>query len=271
MVKVIDEARRRRSADEAKLAKARARAEVHEAAQKKSRLQTWWKKWKRSTAQALRRAKQKPKALPAKPTSTTKPRSASNALRFEVDPLLLVKGSDGLFRGAPDPTLVLAAWQIDDASRPRAVLRAAVRFHVTGALPGRAAPDVDVLHSAPLVKGHERLRLVVVAALFEENSGGDIRALASVLEHGEHVCLVDNRSGVPVVKHLGEVADEAGLDVIAARGILVDHRHASQTQSDQWVGAGVVVVGSRPTRHTISLQSADLRQDWTLSFSTRRV
>jgi hypothetical protein len=228
----------------------------------KNALLAWWDRWRRSTRRAAARA------LPApKKTATTTTMTTSRGLRVQLAPLLLVKASDGFWRGRPDPTLVLCAWAFDDVGRARTVLKAVVRFAAKAGVPDTAPADVDRLASTAVPRSE---RLLLCLALFEENGGDDIRALAAALERPEQLCFVDTAASVPVVKSAGEAVNDDALAVVSARGVLVDHAHASATRTDQWVGGAVVVVARGARDHRVSLQSADGRQDWTLSFTTTR-
>ncbi len=245
----------------------------------------WWREWTKATAAAAHRAQsssaQQAARRPArteaktarqKKATTQAHKAAPRSLQVSFEPLLVVEGKDGFLRGLPDPTLVLCAFAIDSAGHVRTALKGVVRFAVAGRAPAHAPPSVSALASTSLAPTDI---VVLVAALFEENGGADIRALAAALEDHGGVSVVDIGGGVPVVHSLVEAA---AVDVNAgmvARGILCGRRDPSRTTSDQWVGGALLVLaGGKKQRawraHRVALRSADGRQDWVLSLRTRR-
>lgn len=243
---------------------ARKRA-ADEKAAKKARtsggLRAWFERWRASTRRAQARSETSAKKAVVVGRST-------GALVIDVKPLSVLKGKDGPFRGAPDPTLIIAAYAVRP-SVTKTVLRAALRFRVTGKIPVLALPDVEQLTSSQLKNASA---VVIVVAVFEENSGHDVRALTSALEDADGLHIVDIATGAqasPQVMTVRECVDDSALRELSPRGIVVGHGDASKTRSDTWVGAGALVVkrGSRH-RHRLNVQSADGHQDWTVEFET---
>jgi hypothetical protein len=234
------------------------------------RLGAWWSSWRRSTKAAATRARgPRPVPTPRKPTS-------AGALRLSFAPLAVAAAHDGALRGLPDPTLLLAVFAVDDKRRLlRPALRAVVRYRLTGRAPCDAQPEVEHVVTA----GLRCARALIVATLWEENSGVDIRALASALERPEDLHLVDLRGATPDV-HAAydavggrELGSSGPLAALSPRGILVESIDAARTRSDTWVGGAAVVVPASPlapVQHRLALRSADGRQDWTIAFSTGR-
>jgi hypothetical protein len=243
------------------------------------RLGGWWRSWRRSTRNAEARATPKPAPPPSSSASSKRRGHAGEGgqLQITFPPLEIALAHDGALRGLADPTLLLAVFGIDDRrQRLLPVLRSVVRYQLPGAAPCSALPDVHNVVSTVL-RGCQRA--LVVASLWEENSGVDVRALASALERPDELHLVDLHGVTPEVHTALDAvglpsASPAPLAGLSARGILVDHGDVARTQSDTWVGGAAVVVALnhwRTVEHRIALRSTDGRQDWTLQFATRRV
>jgi hypothetical protein len=244
-----------------------------------ARLGAWWTSWRRSTRAAAARAE--PSSTP--PATTTRPASRSGTaprggrIAFAFHPLEVAQAHDGALRGLADPTLLFAVFGIDDHRRQlQPVLRSVVRYRLPSAAPCAAPPDVASVVSTSL---RSCARALVVATLWEENSGVDVRALAAALERPDDLHLVDLAHVTPEVH---TALDAVGppppapplLAALVPRGILVDHADVARARSDTWVGGAVVVIATnhwRSAEHRIALRSADRRQDWTLAFATHRV
>ena len=166
---------------------------------KPSAVWTWLDRWRSATRRAVARAtttttnpparKAAKKQKETQKTKNEKRRRRAGALLLEMQPLYLVRGEDGPFRGAPDPTMVVCAWNLGDHG-PQTVLRSVVRFDVRAKLPAAAHPDVARLMSTALDR---KAPVVLFVALFEENSGDDVRRLAAALEHPERLHFVELR------------------------------------------------------------------------------
>ena len=251
------------------------RPQVALPASSSTRLTAWWQRWRQSTKRA--EARSHPSTTTASAASKKSKGKAGNALRVDVKPLYLVRGQDGRWRGAPDPTMVICAWAID-GDHLRTVLRSVVRFRVQGKLPGAAHPDVTQLIGTSLGAAG---RVLVAVALYEENRGDDVRRLTVALEHPATLHFVDfggddghghssgHHDAIPNVMSALECANDPRLLALAPRGIVLADGDAATTTTDQWVGGAVVVVSSnRPRSHRLSLHSIDGRQDWTVEFAT---
>jgi hypothetical protein len=117
-------------------------------------------------------------------------------------------------------------------------------------------------------------RALVVAALWEENSGVDVGTLAAALEDPEHLHFINLATPTPEVHTVREASLDERHAALAPRGILVGPRDVAQASSDTWVGGAILVVPTtthhRRVPHRVTLESADRVQKWTLSFSTKR-
>jgi hypothetical protein len=271
------EAARKRAAQQRSSSTTKKQAEPSSAL---GRLGAWWTSWRRSTRAAAARAD--PSSTPTS-TSTKRPASRSGTaprggrLAFALHPLEVAQAHDGALRGLADPTLLFAVFGIDDHRRQlQPVLRSVVRYRLPGPAPCAAPPDVTAVVSTSL---RSCARALVVATLWEENSGVDVRALAAALERPDDLHLVDLAHVTPEVH---TALDAVGppppapprLTELVSRGILVDHADVARARSDTWVGGAVVVVATnhwRSAEHRIALRSTDRRQDWTLAFATHRV
>jgi hypothetical protein len=223
-------------------------------------LRGWLARWRDATRRAEKRA--------ITPSAVT-PREPGGVVAINVKAISVLKGKDGLFRGAPDPTMLVAAWSVRPSTM-KTVLRSVFRFRLKGALPAMGAPDVERVVSSSLKASKA---VVMVVAVFEENSGEDIRALATALEDPEHLHLVDISSATPTAApHVATVreclADPALVD-LSPRGIVLPSGDASRTRSDTWVGGGAVIVKRGHASHRLNVQSADGHQDWVVEFETR--
>lgn len=174
-----------------------------------------------------------------------------------------------MFRGRADPLLLLAVYAIDDDSIVP-VLRGVIRFDIPRAAPCSATPDVRKLKTTTLKFAP---RTLVVAALWEEDSGVDARALALALEDPEHLHFINLATPTPEVQTVREASVDERIAHLSPRGILVGARDVARAESDTWVGGAIVVASTahwRRQQHRVTLQSADRRQAWTLSLSTKR-
>lgn len=257
----------RRAAQRAAAAEAasRGKAAAQEASTSKEqplgRLGAWWSGWRASTKRAQVRAE------PAR----TAP--SGGVLAVDVDALDVAAAADGPLRGLADPLLLLGVYAVDPVSITP-VLRGVVRFRLPRAAPCRATPDVPHLVTTTM---RYAPRALVVAALWEENSGVDARRLAAALEHPAQLHFMNFAGATPEVLTAREAMADPGLTTLAPRGILIEHHETqhdvANSASDTWVGGAVVVIDAaqwRKNQHRVALTSADRKQEWTLSFTTKR-
>lgn len=195
-----------------------------------------------------------------------RPRTTQDFL-VEVQHFEIASGYDGLFRGAPEITVVAGVYSVGAAARTlaRAVFRA-------DALDGAHFPQII----AP--KASERTAVVttndpavlVIAVGIEDDGGGSIARAFGALERANDIALASVADGADVVSLQDVTAaawGEAKRAIVLVDGVPLQ----SRTVGDDWVGAAAVCVARVPgtRRHRLHLASDDLVNDWTVVTATK--
>lgn len=195
------------------------------------------------------------------------PAAAGSVLRIDLrmEQLELAKGYDGLLRGAPEPTLVVAVFGAT-AEHVRLVGRFLYRFERPESFPCKVATREPSRESC-VVGIQPGARLVLLAVAIEEDSGRGLQATYAALERADAIVVWGSEHGAPLPMHLGELDPQLmPLDLGHRVHVLVDGNDlATQASGDDWVDA--VVLHSVPAfqnrRHRLRFCAADGRNDWT--------
>lgn len=193
---------------------------------------------------------------------------------LRIDELELARGHDGLLRGSPEPTLLLAVYRVD-ATTVTTHGRYLYRFECPASLPAKVAPQ-ESSNESIVVPFSEGARIVVLVLAVEEDSGQGLQALYAELENGDAVVAWLEPGGGDHPMHLPELTTDALVADAPHRIHLVfDDRDPSQQLSgDDWIGAALVwaPLETGRGRHRLHFVSADARNDWTaeLELTLRR-
>lgn len=195
-------------------------------------------------------------------------------VELRVEQLELARGHDGLLRGAPEPTLVVAVYAAT-RHEVRLVGRYLYRFDRPGAFPCKVSTAEPSAESCIVVVEHAS-RIVLLALAIEEDSGRGLQSVYAELDRGDTIVVwaPDQRDALPT--HLHELDPRIMAPDLGHRvHVLVDGRELSrQAAGDDWVDAvvlhGAPAIVSR--RHRLRFCTPDGRNDWTaeLRLSMRR-
>ena len=213
-------------------------------------------------------AKRKPRAPASGPAPGTR-----RTVTVSLTTLELARGHDGLFRGRPEPVIVIGALLVDELES-RVIGRAAVPFAVEGAYPVVSpAPAGASIRLRARIR--DRGRVVVVAAAIERDAGDGVAAVYAALADPGALSAWFVDAQVPEPRGLVELGTAASASPTAgpARLIFGGCHLADLVRGDDWVGAGVAVVdvaGSSPgERLRLRFVDADGRNDWTAVVDVR--
>jgi hypothetical protein len=186
-------------------------------------------------------------------------------VQLRMGQLELAKGHDGLLRGEPEPTLLVAVY-CATAEHTRLGGRYLYRFECPGGYPCKVSPR-EPSREACVVEVDPGARLVLLALAVEEDSGRGLQALYAALERGESIVVSASDSTVFIPLHLHECDAPALAPGLGHRVHLSfgEHDPATQTEGDGWVAA--VVLHAAPVvqqgLHRLHFRAGDGRNDWT--------
>ncbi len=180
--------------------------------------------------------------------------------------LEVAKGHDGFLRGAPEPTLVVGLYRVDEAE-VRLLGRYLYRFAQPSSIPAKVAPR-EPSHEWVVQRLDTTSRVVLLALAAEEDSGRGLQHLYAELEHGAAVMAWTDTGGAADPGHLAELADEGRLAAGRAHRVHVmfdDRDPSARLPGDDWVDANLLWTPSGPGRQRYRLHfvSPDGRNDWT--------
>lgn len=186
---------------------------------------------------------------------------------FRVESLELKKARDGLFRGLPEPVILIAIYGVD-AHGTHMLRVEKLAFKVTG----QSADPLPWTHSPWLHEVPAGGHLAVLVVAMEEDSGDDIARVQTALQSPESLQLwrLDEEPRQRVTFAEANNADDAispsPVDVENGRGAF-----SVSCSWDKWVGA-CLWVESAP--HEESVREARVRRrfkgnDWTMRVRTR--
>ena len=190
-----------------------------------------------------------------------------------VSSLEIARGYDGVFRGTPEPALLLGLFECGPDSI-RLLDRCLLRFEVAGKVPGVYEPQA-ANRAARRVTGridHERTFSLVVMAV-EEDSGAGLSHLYGLLERPEALSFWRSTTDIPEVRELATLAADITLPgareamVLSVASLLADATDVSElAQGDDFVGAAVghyaaKIQAKGGLRATFT--SADSKNSWT--------
>lgn len=186
---------------------------------------------------------------------------------LEVASMEVVAGDDGLFGGAPEPTLVVGLYAVG-RGQPLLLGRALARFRPTRKLPVTVAPTERTGVAVEFVSAANDLHFVVLAIALEEDGGKDVRRLYGALEHPYELSVFSHVAREVTPVSLGEVRTASWpVDQPTGVELLVDGSPA-RCKDDSLVGATVLHLSARETSATslyrMPFRTADRKNDWTV-------
>jgi len=183
-----------------------------------------------------------------------------------VEALEIARGHDGLFRGHPDPVLIVGAyWQ--DGSLVRTFGRTIHKFEVTKNAPCRALTDAPVLPSCSLPRGAAGT-YVVLALAVEENDGKGVSELFAAVERPNLMQVSSlERTDIDTF-NLGAIPRTPEWSVPVSVHLMIGGTAASAScKSDTLVGASVFWMPTRSPpaygSYRLPFRSEDRKNDWT--------
>lgn len=172
--------------------------------------------------------------------------------------------------------LIAAYWL--NRGRAKLVGRNLTRLSVPGPFPTRVELGSELVNATfqlPATGGDLTAFAILVFAL-EEDSGEDVQRLYAQLERPETLSLWDERSAVPELRALDELARFAANEPPNAQPVRVmrgDADAAAEVRADDWVGSVLARISPEPaTRGSewrFHFASPDGRNDWTAVFLVR--
>ncbi len=131
-----------------------------------------------------------------------------STLAVSLPRLTIAKGHDGLFRGSPEPTLLVGVFLTDEGPRPaRTIARGIWRFQSPSSYPSEVATKGDGKVKAELVvarPGH----VAVLAVAVEEDAGSDIRDIFAAMEDAARFERWRCDDKIPTPLELPELTDQ---------------------------------------------------------------
>lgn len=193
------------------------------------------------------------------------------AVELELTSLEVASGYDGLFRGAPDPVIVVAAYAIGAATEPRTLLRHAFRVDVaTSRMPATIPTRLkgkQPVRSSSIAGEH----VLLVAVGIEDDGGDGASRVFGALEQADQLALASDE-GVDI-EPLAALASSVEAWASPRRALLlVDGRPlGASVLQDDWVGACAVTFPLEPRNreHRMHLVSDDGKNDWTAVLLSR--
>lgn len=186
---------------------------------------------------------------------------------FRVESLELTKAHDGLFRGLPEPVILIAIYGVD--AEGTHLLRAEkLKFKVTAESP-KPLPWTHDPWIHPVPPGGQVATLVVA---MEEDSGDDIARVEAALQRPDslQLWLVDEKPKLRVTFAQSADVDDA----ISPRRVDLENPGGALSVScawDKWVGASLWVESSAHAESTreVRLYQGLGRNDWLMRVRTR--
>ena len=188
-------------------------------------------------------------------------RTLSGALQS----LEVTRAEDGLFRGTPEPVLVVGLFETLSQQRGVRLLdRKLFHFNVDGAIPGTYRCEEAKLTGR--AREDSMVSLVVIA--LEEDDRTGVTDLYGLLEQPDVISFWFPKNDVPEVERLSSLVPPPTDDrtVLSPARVLFDARDAHDLgKGDDFVGTAIGRWSASP-RRTLSIRapfsSADKRQEW---------
>lgn len=191
---------------------------------------------------------------------------ATSSFSGSVEALEIARGHDGLFRGHPDPVLVVGAYW-HDGTMARTIGRTLHKFVVTKNAPCRALTDTPVIPSCALPHGANGTFVVLVLAV-EENDGNGVGELFAAVERPNllQVSSLERTDidtfNLPAIPRIREWSVPVSVHLLAGGSAA-----SSMCRSDTLVGASVFWMPARrpalPASYRVPFRSEDRKNDWT--------
>lgn len=176
----------------------------------------------------------------------------------------MARGHDGLFRGAPEPVVLIATYAV--ANEKSALLgRDLVAFSSKSRCPSFAKGELSRSYSVANA-GH----FVVLVVALEEDSGEDIQRVYGALESTTSSHVWSHEHANPSPSSLALLADD-GSWTMPQRCELEDDTgpFSSSCHRDKWVGVSAWVTDVTHPRVDLRfhVRSEDRKNDWTVLLS----
>ncbi len=196
-----------------------------------------------------------------------RPRSLEVELvRFEV-----ASGYDGMFRGAPEPVIVVAGYAVFPDDTPVPAFRGVFGVRVPHERYPLVAPSA-IVRVPPRARAVPRgADVVLVAAAVEDDGGDGASRVFGALERAGELTLasVERGDDARTLREIG--TDPAAWRRPERARVIVDGMPLeSRVTSDDWVGAAAVRFSKgRPRELRMHLASDDFLNDWTAVVTAR--
>jgi hypothetical protein len=193
--------------------------------------------------------------------------------RFQgrVEKLEIARGHDGLFRGPPDPVLLLGVY-VGDGSTFRMLGRSLHRFHPRGNFPADTLPDVAEVPSGA-IDAVTPFRYIALAVALEEDGGEDVQRIYGALEHHRMLSVWSLERQEPDPFTLAALPDTPAWAMPVAIQLLIDGVSAGEScRSDKFIGAvcwamaprtDEPVFPYRPSVYRLPFLAPNRKNDWT--------
>ena len=193
-------------------------------------------------------------------------------LRMSLEALEVARGHDGLLRGRPEPTLLIAAYRTNGVLPASLVGRQLVRARLNGDIPCSVALAQPELRYDARFAPTERI--LILAFAVEEDSGEAVQALYAAFEAPSQLLLYSPLEAVPSPLALDEWArNECAAPSAANVEVLFDGAHFEQIDgSDQFISASAFSVSTQlraDEAWRLPFVARDQRNDWTLILRMR--
>jgi hypothetical protein len=191
---------------------------------------------------------------------------AAPSFSGRVDALEIARGHDGLFRGKPDPVLVVGAYWFDGAM-VRTFGRSIHKFDVKKNAPTLVRADSEALPTCVLPRGGGDAYYVLAIAI-EENDADGVTALYGAVERPHQLSVSPLEKTEVDCFPLTALPRTREWSVPVAVQLLAGGGHASALcRSDTLVGAVAFWLPARVPAHASSYRlpfvSDDKTNDWT--------
>lgn len=181
---------------------------------------------------------------------------------LRLESLEIARGHDGLFRGPPEPAVILAILGCS-AGRTTLLDRRIARFPPPRDVPCTMRPRESVVMAPMLDDDHTHA--LVLAIGVEVDDGRDLGRLFAALEDGDAWSAARLDDDVPLRSPMGSLATDAVGRTLRI-GLALAREAIEDGRSDDVVGASLTSLPAHTrTRRDarLALRSPDGRNDWT--------
>lgn len=183
------------------------------------------------------------------------------------DHVEMAAGHDGLLRGAPEPSVIVGSFAVGSDATPAG--RHIETWNVTNSFPQDVQLDASFV-ARPRSSADADQRWVLLLIALERDSDRDLKELYQALEEPERWQVWGTEMSMPEPSGLADGSLPTVMD--HPMRVLLDGEDIRSRSSDDIVAAAIIVhpASEGILRWRVRFCSDDLRNDWTLSGSSRR-